>query len=199
MADHRLPLSHPQRMFWFADKLEPDTPAYNLPRAFKIEGQLDIDALQDAFRDLVRRHDVLRTCFVELDGELYQCVRNDVRIDLVPHDLSKLPAPKRDIETLTIASEEARKPFDLERPPLFRLKLVCLGPTTYVLILVMHHIITDGWSMSILFKEIAQYYAQLVVGQQPEATELPLRLHTTPKDPASAGWRARSLGLRPPP
>jgi len=175
MTDRRLPLSHPQRMFWLADKLEPDTPAYNLPRAFRIEGQLDIDALQDAFRVLVRRHDVLRTCFVELDDELYQCVRDDIRIDLVRHDLSELPASKRDIETLTIASEEARKPFDLERPPLFRLKLVRLGPTTYVLILVMHHIITDGWSMSVLFKEIARSYGQRAVGQQPQTTKLPLQ------------------------
>jgi len=175
VIDHRLPLSHPQRMFWFAENLEPDTAAYNLPRAFRIEGRLDIDVLQDAFRLLVRRHDVLRTYFVDLDGELYQCVRDDVRIDLVPHDLSELPASKRDIETLTIASEEARKPFDLERPPLFRLKLVRLGPTTYVLILVMHHIITDGWSMSVLFKDIALSYGQLVVGQQPQTTKLPLQ------------------------
>jgi amino acid adenylation domain-containing protein len=167
------PLSYPQRTFWFLDKLEPDTPAYNLPRAFRLEGQLDIDALQNAFRVVLRRHDVLRTCFAELDGELYQCVRDDVGIDLDPHDLSSLPASKRELETLVIASEEAQKPFDLERPPLFRLKLVRLSSVKHVLILVMHHIITDGWSMSILFKEIAQSYGQLAASQQPQATKLP--------------------------
>src|SRR5271163_2974585 len=175
MNDHLFPLSYPQRMFWFLDKLEPDTPAYNLPRAFRMEGQLDIDALEEAFRVLLRRHDVLRTCFAELDGELYQCVNDDASIDLVSHDLSRLPASKREIETLAIASEEARKPFDLERPPLFRLRLVRLSPAKHVLILVMHHIITDGWSMSILFKEIARFYGPLVLGQQPQTTELPLQ------------------------
>src|SRR6516164_3810442 len=175
MNDRLFPLSFPQRMFWFLDKLEPDTPAYNLSRAFEIKGHLDIDALQEAFRVLLRRHDILRTCFFESDGELCQCVRDDVAIDLVRHDLSSLPASNQKTETLAIASEETKRPFDLERPPLFRLILVRLGPEQCVLILVMHHIITDGWSMSILFKEIAQYYAQLVVGQQPEATELPLQ------------------------
>jgi len=175
MNDRLFPLSFPQRMFWFLDKLEPDTPAYNLSRAFGIEGHLDIDALQEAFRVLLRRHDILRTCFFESDGELCQCVRDDVAIDLVRHDLSSLPASNQKSETLAIASEETKRPFDLERPPLSRLRLVRLGPEQYVLILVMHHIITDGWSMSILFKEIGQYYAQLVVGQQPEATELPLQ------------------------
>ena len=68
MNDRLFPLSYPQRMFWFLDKLEPDTPAYNLPRAFRLEGQLDIDALREAFHVLLRRHDVLRTCFAELDG-----------------------------------------------------------------------------------------------------------------------------------
>jgi amino acid adenylation domain-containing protein len=175
MNDHLFPLSYPQRMFWFLDKLEPDTPAYNLPRAFRMEGQLDIDALEEAFRVLLRRHDVLRTCFAELDGELCQCVKDDVSIDLVSHDLSMLPASRREIETLAIASEEARKPFDLERPPLFRLTLVRMGPVKHVLILVMHHIITDGWSMSTLFREIARSYGQLVVGQQPQTIKLPLQ------------------------
>lgn len=171
MSDRLFPLSYPQRMFWFLDKLEPDTPAYNLPRAFRMEGQLDVDALQEAFRVLIRRHEVLRTCFAELDGELYQSVNDDVSIELVSRDLSRLPASKREIEALVIASEEARKPFDLERPPLFRLKLVRLSPAKHVLILVMHHIITDGWSMSTLYREIARYYGQLVVGQQPQPTK----------------------------
>src|SRR4029077_4980915 len=72
-------------------------------------------------------------------------------------------------------SEEAQKPFDLERPPLFRLRLVHLSPAEHVLILVMHHIITDGWSMSIIFKEIAHNYAQFMVGRQPQAAKLPLQ------------------------
>jgi hypothetical protein len=109
-----------------------------------MEGQLDIYILQEAFRLALRRHDVLRTCFAESDGEWYQCVRDDVGIDLVPDDLSGIPAPEREIKTLAIASKEAQKPFDLERPPLFRLRLVRLSPDENVLILVMHHIITTA-------------------------------------------------------
>jgi amino acid adenylation domain-containing protein len=175
MNDCLFPLSYPQRMFWFLDKLEPDTPSYNLARAFRISGRLDIDALKEAFRVLLRRHDALRTCFAEIDGKLYQCVREEVGIDLVSHDLSQLPASRREPETLAIASKEAQRSFDLERPPLFRLRLVRLGSEEHVLILVMHHIITDGWSMSILFNEIARSYGQLAVGQQPQTTKLPLQ------------------------
>jgi amino acid adenylation domain-containing protein len=175
MNSRLFPLSYPQRMFWFLDKLEPGTPAYNLPRAFRMEGDLDVDALHVAFRLLLRRHDVLRTSFAESDGHLYQCVRDNVGIDLVTHDLSNLPADQRESETFALVSEGAQKPFDLERPPLFRLSLVRLSPDQHVLILVMHHIITDGWSMSILFKEIASYYAQLVSGRPPQLTKLQLQ------------------------
>jgi amino acid adenylation domain-containing protein len=175
MSDRLFPLSYPQRMFWFLDKLGSGTPAYNLPRAFRMEGDLDVDALHEAFRLSLRRHDVLRTSFAELGGDLYQCVRDDVEIDLVLHDLSNLPAEKRESETFALASEGAQKPFDLERPPLFRLSLVRLSPAQHVLILVMHHIITDGWSMSILFKEIASYYAQLLAGRRPQITKLQLQ------------------------
>jgi amino acid adenylation domain-containing protein len=175
MNRHLFPLSYPQRMFWFLDKLEPVAPAYNLFRAFKMEGQLDVDALQKAFYVLLRRHDVLRTCIAEFDGELCQRVRDNVGIELVRHDLSSLPPSKHETEILTIASGEAQRAFDLGQPPLFRLSLVHLSPEKHVLILVMHHIIVDGWSMSILFKEIAQYYAQLVVGQEPRTTKLLLQ------------------------
>jgi amino acid adenylation domain-containing protein len=175
MNDRLFPLSFSQRMFWFLDRIEQDTPACNLPRAMKIAGRLDLGALSGAFRALLRHHDALRTIFVEQDGELSQCVLGDVEIGLPVRDLSSMPPPRRDAETLRIASEEARKPFDLEHAPLFRLSLLRLAPEEHVLILVMHHIITDGWSMSILFEEIAEYYGQLAVGNQPQTAALPLQ------------------------
>src|SRR6516162_11456457 len=134
-------------------------PPDNLPQALKIMGELDISALREAFRTLLRRRDVLRTAFFSsLEGELFQCVLCDVDINLTIRDVSSLPTFERELETATIAFEEARKIFDLERPPLLRLTLLCLGPGEHMLILVMHHIITDGWSMSILFKELSQSY-----------------------------------------
>jgi NRPS condensation-like uncharacterized protein len=104
--------------------------------------------------------------FSSLEGELFQCVLEDVDIDLTVRDLSRLPASERELETATIAFEEARKIFDLERPPLLRLALLRLGSGEHMLIVVMHHIITDGWSISILCKELAQSYEQLVAGSK---------------------------------
>src|SRR5215510_14208663 len=162
-------------MFWFLDRFEPASPAYNLPRALKIEGELDVWALREAFRALLRRHDVLRTRFVDLDGELFQEVVENIDIDFTLRDLSDLPVAERKIETSRIAAEEASRPFDLEQPPLLRLSLVRLDPEEHILVLVMHHIVTDGWSMSNLFKEIALSYGQLAVGQQAKMAPLPLQ------------------------
>src|SRR6516164_9663194 len=175
MNEEWFPLSFMQRMFWFLDQFEPNTPAYNLQRVLKITGELDIAALREAFRTLLRRHHVLRTSFFSLESELFQCVLDDVDIDLTIRDLSSLHASERELETATIASEEARKVFDLERPPLLRLTLLRLGPREHMLILVIHHIITDGWSMSILFKELAQSYERLAAGQQPEMASVRLQ------------------------
>ena len=176
MQEQGFPLSFAQRAFWFLDQLQPDTPVCNLLRALKITGELDIPALREAFRTLLRRHDVLRTGFVSsLEGELFQWVLEDLDIDLTIRDLSTLATSERNIETATIASEEARKTFNLEHPPLMRVTLLRLGPGEHMLILVMHHIIADGWSMSILFKELAQSYERLAAGQKPEMAPLPLQ------------------------
>jgi amino acid adenylation domain-containing protein len=175
MNDSLFPLSFAQRMFWFLDRIDPDTPAYNLPRALKIEGQLDREALRNAFQALLHRHDVLRTVFVTRNGELFQRVLDHVEVDFAVLDQSGLPAPQRMTETMKIASDEARKSFDLEHGPLMRLCLFCLAPEEHVLVLVMHHIITDGWSMSILFKELAQFYAQFSNGREAKLAALPLQ------------------------
>src|SRR5215475_13758127 len=143
MKEGLSPLSSAQRMFWFLDRLEPVSPAYNLPRALKIEGALNLGALREAFRALLHRHDVLRTRFVDLEGELFHEVVEDINIDFTLRDLSGLPVAERKIETSRIAAEEASRPFDLEQPPLLRLSLLRLDPEEHILVLVMHHIVTD--------------------------------------------------------
>jgi hypothetical protein len=155
------PLSSAQRMFWFLDRFEPASPAYNVPRALKIEGELNISALREAFRALLHRHDVLRTRFVDLEGELFQEVVEDIDIDFTLRDLSGLLVAERKIETSRIAAEEASRPFDLEQPPLLRLSLVRLDPEEHILVLVMHHIVTDGWSMSNLSRRSLSPMASL--------------------------------------
>ena len=121
------------------------------------------------------RHDVLRTRFVDLEGELFQEVVEDIDIDFTLRDLSGLPVAERKIETSRIAAKEASRPFVLEQPPLLRLSLVRLDPEEHTLVLVMHHIITDGWSMSNLFKEIAQSYGHLTADRQAKMPPLPLQ------------------------
>src|SRR5215813_5631295 len=166
MKEQPFPLSFAQRMFWFLDQFQPNTPAYNLPRVLKITGELDISALHQSFRTLLRRHDVLRTRFIASPkGELFQCVVDYVDIDLTIRDLSNLPTSDRNIETAKVASNEVRKTFNLKEPPLMRVTLLRLSPGEHMLLLVMHHIITDGWSMSILLKELAESYERLVAGQ----------------------------------
>jgi amino acid adenylation domain-containing protein len=162
-------------MFWLLDQLEPEIPAYNLARALRIEGALNVEAVRGVFRALLRRHDVLRTSFFARNGELFQCVHENIEFDLPVQDLSSLPASSRQVGASTIASEEGRRPFDLEHAPLLRATLLCLSPEEHVLVLVMHHIITDGWSMSILFKEIAEFYGQLARGRPPQLARLPLQ------------------------
>lgn len=174
MSKHLFPLSYPQRMFWFLDQLEPDVPAYNLARVLHITGALDVEAVRGVFRALARRHAALRTSFVVQDGELYQCVHEHVDCRVTVRDLSPLPASARQVEALAIASEEGRKPFDLEQAPLLRATLLRLGPEEHVLVLIMHHIIADGWAISILFREIAQFYEQLALGRAPRVAALPI-------------------------
>ena len=169
------PLSFAQRMFWFLDQLEPDSPAYNLPRLLKIKGQLNIEALRSAFKMLVSRHSVLRTVFVAQDGELFQRVVDHIEFDFAVQDFAVLVTSQPMTEMERVASDMACKPFDLQQGPLLRLALVRLSNEEHVLILVMHHIITDGWSMSILFDELTEFYQQFAAGEQPCKPNLPLQ------------------------
>jgi amino acid adenylation domain-containing protein len=175
MKDGLYPLSFPQRMFWLLDQFAPETPAYNLLQAFKIRGPLDVQLMRGVFRALLHRHDMLRTSFIAQDGELFQRVHSDVDIDVNLRNLSHLPVSLAEVEALKIASEEARKPFDFEYPPLLRVMLLRLRPEEHVLVLVMHHIISDGWSMSIFSKDIAELYGELALGRQPQFVPLPVR------------------------
>ncbi|MBL6078114.1 amino acid adenylation domain-containing protein [Belnapia sp. T18] len=169
------PTSFAQRMFWLLEQIEPDTPAYNLPRMLRVRGKLDTEALRGSFLGLIRRYEALRTNFIEQDGEILQEVHRHVSIDLPCRDLSHLPAAEARAEALRLAAEEGRKVFDLGRAPLLRLLLLRLGPEEHLLVLVIHHIVTDGWSMSIIFEEIAEFYESCATGRQLDLPSLPLQ------------------------
>jgi amino acid adenylation domain-containing protein len=170
-----LPASFAQERLWFLDQLEPGTAAYNLVRAFRISGPLNIDALTSAIAAAVRRHESLRTIFESVDGLARQIVLPEVVVKVPVLNLTDLPEGERKAAALRIASEEGKKPFDLTRGPLLRSVLLRLDRDQYILVLAMHHIITDGWSISILFRELTQFYEAFMEGTVPELPELPVQ------------------------
>ncbi|HZQ95825.1 MAG TPA: condensation domain-containing protein, partial [Candidatus Sulfotelmatobacter sp.] len=169
------PASFGQQRLWFLDQLEPGTAAYNLPRAFLIQGPLDTRILTRALDVVMRRHASLRTVFESVQGETRQVVLPPQEPEISLFDIADLPRPQRDAEAQRIVAEEGKKPFDLKQGPLLRCLLVRLGPEEHILLMVMHHIITDGWSIAILFREITAGYAALVQGQQPAFPDLPIQ------------------------
>ncbi|MFY9950860.1 MAG: amino acid adenylation domain-containing protein [Candidatus Sulfotelmatobacter sp.] len=169
------PASFAQQRLWFLDQLDPETAAYNLPRAFRITGPLDVDILKQAFQMVVGRHSSLRTVFDSVDGEARQIVLSDVEVEIPVIDLAGIPTAERESEALRIASEEGKKPFDLSEGPLLRPMLVRLDPEKHFLVLVIHHIITDGWSIALLFREVTKIYAALTKNETPVLPELTLQ------------------------
>ncbi len=174
MSREAFPASFAQQRLWFLDQFEPGTPAYNLPRVFRINGPLNVDALTRAFHAAVQRHASLRTVFESVDGEARQVVLSELDVKLPIIDLTSVPEGEREAEALRLASEEGKKPFDLRKGPLLRTLLVRLGPETFILLIVMHHIIADGWSISRLFRDVTKCYAAFLENKDPELPELPI-------------------------
>ena len=175
MTEGFFPTSFGQERLWFLDQLEPGTAAYNLGWAFRIIGSLDQAALLKAFQAVVARHEPLRTVFSSWEGEPKQVVLPEMELEMPTVDLVELPFGERQQAILQLAGEETRRPFDLSRGPLMRVKLVRTGARDQVLVLVMHHIVTDGWSMGLLFLEVAELYRSLTAGREPQLPELSIR------------------------
>jgi amino acid adenylation domain-containing protein/thioester reductase-like protein len=165
-----LPLAWVQRGLWFMHRLEGPSPTYNIPDVERLSGPLDKEALRAALNDIVRRHEALRTLFVEQDGEPYQRILDadavGDRLEIVPVTEEELPA----------AVESAvRYSFDLASEPPFRWSLFELGPTDFVLAIVIHHIASDGWSMAPLCQEMAIAYKARLQGGEPNWEPLPVQ------------------------
>jgi len=170
-----LPTSYAQNRLWVLDRLEPENPAYNILRAIRMRGALSREVLQESLRTIVARHASLRTAFAEIDGRPVQVISAHCSLELPTVDLSAVPEPERESETQRLARDEAQRPFDLAHGPLLRAKLLCLRVDEHVLVLVMHHIITDAWSMSVLFEEIGQLYAAFAAGLPSPLPDLQLQ------------------------
>src|SRR6185369_11413854 len=142
--------SFAQQRLWFLEQLEPGQAAYNVPRAMRVDGPLNIQALRATLAELVRRHEPFRTHFLNVDGELRQIICDDVDIPLTEIDLTTLSKDQRDAEGLRLAKEEAARPFDLNHGPVMRTSLLRLDEQEHILLLTMHHIVSDAWSTVIL-------------------------------------------------
>jgi amino acid adenylation domain-containing protein len=169
------PASFAQERLWFLDQWEPDSPVYNLGSAFRLSGGLDVTALRQALNEIVRRHEVLRTSFGAQEGQPYQVIAPQLTVELPVVDLQGLPAAQREAEAQRLAREEMVRPFDLERGPLFRASLLRLGAGEHLLVVAMHHIVSDGWSDGILFRELEALYEAYHNGQSSPLAELPIQ------------------------
>ncbi|HZI05029.1 MAG TPA: amino acid adenylation domain-containing protein, partial [Archangium sp.] len=170
-----LPLSFAQQRLWFLEQLEPGQPTYNLPLAMELEGALDVSALEQSFQELVRRHEALRTTFRSTDTEAVQVIHPEASLPLPVVDLSAVSGSEQQAEVRRLAHEESGRPFDLIRGPLLRVKLLKLGEARHVLLLTMHHIVSDGWSMGILIREVAALYQSFTTSQPSPLPELPVQ------------------------
>ncbi|HST60536.1 MAG TPA: AMP-binding protein, partial [Longimicrobium sp.] len=154
-----LPLSFAQERLWFLDRLNPGSTTYNMPLARRLVGALDVPAFERALGEIVRRHDSLRTTFQEADGSPVQTIAPFDGFELPVWDLSGVDEADREAAARQRAGEEARRAFDLSAGPLFRAGLLRLGEEDHVLLLSMHHVVSDGWSMGVLFRELSALYA----------------------------------------
>ena len=182
-----LPPSFAQERMWFLDRLLPGTAVYNVPSRVRLDGALCPEALRLALEDLVRRHESLRTVFPARDGRPVQVVVPPAPFDLPLTDLSVLPAELAEREAERLSAEHARLPFDLAAGPLFRSALVRLAAERWMLLLNLHHVVADGWSLEIVFRELAELYAARAEGGEP--SEPPAALQY----PDYAAWQRRWL------
>ncbi|MCM3904257.1 MAG: amino acid adenylation domain-containing protein [Pyrinomonadaceae bacterium] len=173
--DAAVPLSFAQQRLWFLDQLEPSKSSYNIPAAVRLKGQLDREAMARSLTEIVRRHEVLRTRFVAIDGQPSQIATPPEPVLLTFVDLSDLSAARRESEALHLAQSEAQRPFDLGQSPLLRVTLVRMSDDEHVLLLTRHHIITDAWSGAIFLREVATLYAAFSQNQPSPLAELPLQ------------------------
>jgi len=170
-----LPLSFSQQRLWFLDKLEPDNPFYNIGTAVRLIGLLDAAAFARSFQEVINRHGILRTAFIEIDGQPRQLIAEAVDAPVVIEDLRSLPAAEREAKAQHLINEEMKRPFDLTRAPLLRLKLLKLDEQEHVVIAAMHHIVSDGWSNEIFIREMSALYEAFSSSKEPQLTPLPVQ------------------------
>jgi amino acid adenylation domain-containing protein len=184
-------LSFAQERLWFFDQLEPGSAAYNIPRAWRLRGPLNKEALQQSLAAICTRHEVLRTTFHSEDGKPVLSIAASGTLEIPLFDLSQLPPGEREEQTRTLINRETQQPFDLARGPLLRLALIKLEAEQHVMVLTMHHIISDGWSVGNLLRELVYHYNGIFTEEHYSLPELSVQYADF------ASWQRKQLhGLR---
>ena len=169
------PVSYAQQRLWFLEQLVPSNPFYNVSTTVRLIGPLNVAALQQTFNEIVRRHEALRTTFRLVDAQPVQAIAPSLNVALPVIDLQILPATERSQRVQWLTTQEAQRPFNLAQGPLLRMQLLHLDAVEYVLLLTMHHIVSDGWSIGVLIHELKVLYAAFATGQPSPLAELPIQ------------------------
>ena len=173
--DGVLPTSFTQQRMWFLDQLEPDLSAFVIPACYHLHGPLSVGALEQSLNEIVRRHEALRTSFSARDGQPVQVIAPTLTLALPVVDLRGLRKKQREAEARRLAREEFLQPFDLAHDPLLRTTLLRLDDEEHVLLLIMHHIVSDGWSLGILHRELSVLYEAYCAGKPSPLPDLPIQ------------------------
>jgi amino acid adenylation domain-containing protein len=169
------PLSFAQQRLWFIDQLNPDSAAYNIAQAMRFEGQLNVSTWERSINEIVRRHEALRTTFITVDGQPLQVIAPTLTLTIPVVNIQELPPTVRERKVQQLATEQAQRPFDLTKGPLLRVMLLQLSQTEYVMLFVIHHIVCDGWSLSIFIQELSALYKNFNSDRPVLLPELPIQ------------------------
>ena len=181
------PLSFAQQRMWFLDQLEPESPLYNIHMGVELSGPLNVSVLQRSIAEILRRHESLRTTFTVIDNRPVQVINRNAIFKLPVNDLQELDETQRRLRVTEWAEEDARRRFDLTKGPLLRANLLRLGKTEHVLLLTIHHIISDGWSVGVFVRELAALYEAYTGGCPSPLPELSIQYADF------AGWQRDRL------
>lgn len=173
--DANIPLSFAQARLWLLEQLHPGSNAYNISAAVRLCGELNITALEQSLNEVISRHEVLRTQFSLVNGQAFQSIAPSLSVQFPIIDLCNLPAAERAAEVERLAIAQSRRTFDLTQLPLLRCTLLHLDEQEYVVLLTMHHIVSDGWSMGVFIQELATLYAAFCAGKASPLPELPIQ------------------------
>lgn len=169
------PASFAQQRLWFLDQLSPGSPAYNVSQVLRIVGPLDSDVLERSLQEIVQRHEALRTVFGSVDGQPVQLISPDLLFRISIVDLTKWASTDCDAEAKRIAAEEGQRPFDIATGPLIRVTVIKQEPETNFFVLTMHHIVSDGWSLGVFFRELSETYKAFSQGNPSPLTPLSIQ------------------------